>query len=67
MLKDLLYKVKLKAVQGSTDVEVKSLHIDSRTVVNGGCFIAVNGAITDGHNYIYAFSHTYIDNFSLYQ
>ena len=52
MLKDLLYKVKLKTVLGSTDVEIKSLHIDSRTVTNGGCFIAIKGATTDGHNYI---------------
>ncbi len=52
MLKDLLYKVKLKAVYGSTDVEIKSLHIDSRSVKNGGCFIAVKGVTTDGHNYL---------------
>jgi len=52
MLKDLLYKVKLKAVLGSTDVEIKSLHIDSRAVTKGGCFIAVKGATTDGHNFI---------------
>lgn len=52
MLKDLLYKVKLKAVLGSTDVEIKSVHIDSRAVTKGGCFIAVNGATTDGHKYI---------------
>lgn len=52
MLKDILYKVKLKAVHGSTDAEIKSLHLDSRDVVNGGCFIAIKGATTDGHNYI---------------
>ena len=52
MLKDLLYKVKLKAILGSTDVEIKSLHIDSRAVTNGGCFIAIKGDSTDGHNFI---------------
>ncbi len=52
MLKDLLYKVKLTAVHGSTDLQITSLHIDSRTVLNGGCFIAIKGASTDGHNYI---------------
>ena len=52
MLKDLLYKVKLKAVHGSTDVEVNSLHIDSRAVVKGSCFIAIKGDSADGHNYI---------------
>ena len=52
MLKDLLYKIKLKAVHGSTGVEIKSLHIDSRSVTNGGCFIAIKGDSTDGHNFI---------------
>ena len=52
MLKDLLYKVNLKAVSGSTEVEVNSLHLDSRDVKQGGCFIAVKGSVVDGHNYI---------------
>ncbi len=52
MLKDLIYKVKLKAVHGSTDVEINSLHIDSRAVVKSSCFIAIKGDSTDGHNYI---------------
>jgi UDP-N-acetylmuramoyl-L-alanyl-D-glutamate--2,6-diaminopimelate ligase len=52
MLKDLLYKVKLKAVHGSTDVEVKSLHIDSRAVVAKSCFIAVKGTTVNGNNFI---------------
>lgn len=52
MLKDLLYKVKLKAVHGSTDVEINSLHIDSRAVVKGSCFIAIKGDSADGHNYL---------------
>jgi UDP-N-acetylmuramoyl-L-alanyl-D-glutamate--2,6-diaminopimelate ligase len=52
MLKDLLYKVKLKAVYGSTDVEIKSLHIDSRTVVAGSCFIALKGTTVNGNDFI---------------
>jgi UDP-N-acetylmuramoyl-L-alanyl-D-glutamate--2,6-diaminopimelate ligase len=52
MLKDLLYKVKLKAVHGSTDVEIKSLHIDSRTVVAGSCFIALKGTTVNGNDFI---------------
>ncbi len=52
MLKDLLYKIKLKAVHGSTDVEVKSLHIDSRAVVGGSCFIALKGTIVNGNDFI---------------
>jgi UDP-N-acetylmuramoyl-L-alanyl-D-glutamate--2,6-diaminopimelate ligase len=52
MLKDLLYKVKLKAVHGSTDVEIVSLHIDSRAVVQRSCFIALKGATVDGNDFI---------------
>ncbi|MCY7293457.1 MAG: Mur ligase domain-containing protein, partial [Ferruginibacter sp.] len=52
MLKDLLYKVNLKAVWGSTDVEINSLHIDSRGVKPISCFIAVKGSAVDGHNFI---------------
>jgi UDP-N-acetylmuramoyl-L-alanyl-D-glutamate--2,6-diaminopimelate ligase len=52
ILKDLLYKVKLKAVHGSTDVEVKSLHIDSRTVAAGSCFIALKGTTVNGNDFI---------------
>ena len=52
MLKDFLYKVNLKAVLGSTDVEIKSLHIDSREVKPHSCFIAVKGFVVDGHNFI---------------
>ena len=52
ILKDLLYKVNLKAVVGSTDVEINSLHLDSRTVQAGSCFLAVKGSAVDGHNFI---------------
>ena len=52
MLKDLLYKVNLKAVFGSTDVEIKTLHLDSREVKPESCFIAVKGFVVDGHNFI---------------
>ncbi len=52
MLKDLLYKVKLKAVHGSTDVEINSLHIDSREVLVGSCFIALKGTTVNGNDFI---------------
>jgi UDP-N-acetylmuramoyl-L-alanyl-D-glutamate--2,6-diaminopimelate ligase len=58
MLKDILYKAKLKAVHGSTDVEIKSLHIDSRAVIADSCFIAIKGALVDGHSFV----HTAIAN-----
>jgi UDP-N-acetylmuramoyl-L-alanyl-D-glutamate--2,6-diaminopimelate ligase len=52
MLKDLLYKVKLIAVHGSTDVEIKSLHIDSRGVLAKSCFIALKGTLVNGNDFI---------------
>lgn len=54
MLKDLLYKVAMTAVHGTTSVEISSLHIDSRQVVTGGCFIAIKGTQADGHLFIEA-------------
>ena len=51
-LSDILYKVHLQTVHGNTGVDVNGLCIDSRTVHPGACFIAVKGAITDGHQYI---------------
>lgn len=52
MLKDLLYKVRIKKVHGSTDVKINSLHIDSRAVTAGSCFIAIKGTVADGHQFI---------------
>ena len=51
-LHDILYRVGIRSVKGSTAVEVGSLHIDSREVSPGGCFIAVKGTHTDGHAHI---------------
>jgi UDP-N-acetylmuramoyl-L-alanyl-D-glutamate--2,6-diaminopimelate ligase len=52
MLKDILYKVNIRSVQGNTGIEVKDLQIDSRKVTAGSCFIAIDGSTTNGHNYI---------------
>lgn len=52
VLHDILYQVRLRSVIGSTAIDVGSLHIDSREVQPGGCFIAVRGTATDGHTYI---------------
>lgn len=51
-LQDILYKVKIRSVNGTTDIDIDDITIDSRKVVPGGCFIAVRGIHADGHGYI---------------
>lgn len=51
-LQDILYKVHLKEVHGSTDKTVIGIHIDSRSVTQGSVFVAIKGEQTDGHKYI---------------
>jgi UDP-N-acetylmuramoyl-L-alanyl-D-glutamate--2,6-diaminopimelate ligase len=52
VLKDILYKVHLRSVHGSTNVDVNDLQIDSRLVKPGTCFIAMKGMSVDGHEFI---------------
>lgn len=52
LLSDVLYKVNLRLVKGSTAVEVKDVQIDSRQVTKGSAFIAVKGSAADGHQFI---------------
>ncbi len=51
-LKDILYKVSIHQVFGSTNVDVKNLVFDSRKVKNNDVFIAQKGVSVDGHLYI---------------
>jgi UDP-N-acetylmuramoyl-L-alanyl-D-glutamate--2,6-diaminopimelate ligase len=52
ILKDILYKVKLRATSGNTDLPVTSIAFDSRKVEIGSVFVAVAGTQVDGHQYI---------------
>jgi len=52
LLKDILYKVTLDAVVGSTDIMVHNIHFNSQDVAVGDVFVAIKGSITDGHKYI---------------
>ncbi len=52
LLQNILYKVNILSVVGSTVTEVEDLQIDSRKVKPGTCFIAVRGTVSDGHNFI---------------
>lgn len=52
ILKDILYKVTINAVVGSTSAAVNKIEFDSRKIEANDLFVAVRGTITDGHNYI---------------
>ncbi|AUC75234.1 UDP-N-acetylmuramoyl-L-alanyl-D-glutamate--2,6-diaminopimelate ligase [Olleya sp. Bg11-27] len=52
LLKDILYKVTLDAVVGSTDIMVHNIHFNSRDIAVEDVFVAIKGSLTDGHQYI---------------
>ncbi|MEW5674931.1 UDP-N-acetylmuramoyl-L-alanyl-D-glutamate--2,6-diaminopimelate ligase [Flavobacterium enshiense] len=52
ILKDILYKVALEAVKGSTDIEVNKIEFDSRKIVSNDIFVAIKGTVSDGHDFI---------------
>ncbi len=52
LLQQILYKIKIISVTGTTITEVNGLETDSRKVKPGNCFIAVKGMQTDGHAFI---------------
>ena len=52
VLKDILYKVTINAVVGSTSITVGKIEFDSRQIQTNDVFVAISGTITDGHNYI---------------
>lgn len=51
-LKDILYKVTINAVAGSTGVTIDAIHFDSRIIAKGDLFVAISGTVVDGHNFI---------------
>lgn len=51
-LQDILYRVHLKQVHGSTDITVTGIQIDSRKLEAGNVFVAIKGALSDGHVFI---------------
>ncbi|MFK7001713.1 UDP-N-acetylmuramoyl-L-alanyl-D-glutamate--2,6-diaminopimelate ligase [Flavobacterium columnare] len=51
-LKDLLYKVAIEAVYGSTTVTVNQIQFDSRKIESDDVFVAIRGTLSDGHQYI---------------
>jgi UDP-N-acetylmuramoyl-L-alanyl-D-glutamate--2,6-diaminopimelate ligase len=51
-LNELLRNINATGIQGSTDVDITGVNIDSRRVENGHLFVAIKGTQTDGHQYI---------------
>ena len=52
VLKDILYKVALEAVNGTTEIAVNKIEFDSRKVTENDVFVAIRGSLSDGHDYI---------------
>ena len=51
-LSELIKNLAVKAIEGSADIEIADVDIDSRQVGPGHLFVAVKGTQTDGHQYI---------------
>ncbi|QTD39294.1 UDP-N-acetylmuramoyl-L-alanyl-D-glutamate--2,6-diaminopimelate ligase [Polaribacter batillariae] len=51
-LKDILYKVSINQVFGSTNIAIKNLVFDSRKVEENAVFVAQKGVSVDGHLFI---------------
>ena len=52
ILKDIVYKVAIEAIKGSTDIAIKKVDFDSRKIETNDLFVAIRGTISDGHDFI---------------
>ena len=52
ILKDILYKVAIETVKGSTKICINKIEFDSRKVVDNDVFVAIRGTISNGHDFI---------------
>jgi UDP-N-acetylmuramoyl-L-alanyl-D-glutamate--2,6-diaminopimelate ligase len=52
VLKDILYKVAIESINGSTEIEINHLNFDSRKIETNDVFIAIRGTLSDGHDFI---------------
>jgi UDP-N-acetylmuramoyl-L-alanyl-D-glutamate--2,6-diaminopimelate ligase len=52
LLKDILYKVRIVEVIGSTNVAITAISFDSRKIEKDSLFVATKGTQSDGHKYI---------------
>lgn len=52
VLKEIIYKVAIEAVKGSTDIAINTMDFDSRNIGANDVFVAIRGTISNGHDYI---------------
>lgn len=52
VLKDILYKVAIEAVKGSTEIAVNKIEFDSRKIQGNDVFVAIRGTVSNGHDFI---------------
>ena len=52
ILREIIYKVAIEAVKGSTVIAINKLEFDSRKIGANDVFVAIRGTISDGHEYI---------------
>lgn len=52
LLQDVLYKVAIQSLNGSTAIDVSGVQSDSRKIAAGNVFVAVKGVGVDGHLFI---------------
>ena len=52
ILKDILYKVAIEAVKGSTEMTIGKIEFDSRKVIENDIFVAIRGTVSNGHDFI---------------
>lgn len=51
-LQDILYRSRTNEIRGSLNKEITTVAFDSRKVVDGSLFVAIEGTQVDGHNFI---------------
>jgi UDP-N-acetylmuramoyl-L-alanyl-D-glutamate--2,6-diaminopimelate ligase len=52
ILKEIIYKVAIEAVKGSTDIAINKMEFDSRKIEANDVFVAIRGTISNGHDFI---------------
>ncbi|MEO8533845.1 MAG: UDP-N-acetylmuramoyl-L-alanyl-D-glutamate--2,6-diaminopimelate ligase [Flavobacterium sp.] len=52
ILKDILYKVAIESVTGSTEIDIQKIEFDSRKIQEKDVFVAIRGSLSNGHDFI---------------